>query len=169
MFYILCSYTFEVVPDSAIVTPIGCVGVRMTFANKRCINNQASVTLLSPKLESPPSFSYQGLTWKPYDVLCGPVKIKSLVDVTSQSLQFSLFHPFLVTRRPHVLWLQVNDLFSPEYNDISITADTSSAGTKRSGWRSGGPFQHRLRQQTDTSKSKPIPVQVGRMTSAVCM
>lgn len=132
----------------------------MTFANRRCINEQASISLLAPKLEPPPSFSYQGLNWKPYDVLCGPVRIKPLMDVTEQSLQLSLFHPSLVTRRPHVLWLEIKDFFTPEYNDISVTSDTSAAAAKRSGWRSGAPFQHRLRQQAESSKVKPIPVQV---------
>ena len=153
-------YTFELVPESAITTPIGCVSVSITFANRRCINELATVSLLSPKLEPPPSFSFQGLNWKPYDVLCGPVKLKPLIDVTGQSFQLSLFHPFLVTRRPHVLWLEFKDFFAVEYNDISVTADTSAAASKRSGWRSGGPFQHRLRQQTDPAKAKPIPLQV---------
>ena len=158
--FLHCRYTFELVPESAITTPIGCVNVSMTFANRRCINERATVSLLAPKLEPHPSFAYYGLTWKPYDILCGPVKLKPLINVTGQSLQLSLFHPFLVTRRPHVLWLEFRDFFAAEYNDISVTADTSSSASKRSGWRSGGPFQHRLRQQNDPTKVKPIPVQV---------
>ena len=153
-------YIFELVPESAITTPIGCVSVNMTFANRRCINERATISLLAPKLEPHPTFTYHGLAWKPYDVLCGPMKLKPLIDVTGQSLQLSLFHPFLVTRRPHVLWLELTDFFAAEYNDISVTADTSSSASKRSGWRSGGPFQHRLRQQADPSKVKPIPLQV---------
>ena len=154
---------FELVPDSAITTPIGCVSIGMTFSNRRCISEQATASLLVPKLEPPPSFTFQGLNWRPYDILCGPVKLKPLIDVTDQSLQFSLFHPFLVTRRPHILWLEIKDFFAAEYNDISVTTDTSAAAAKRSGWRSGGPFQHRLRQQPDPAKTKPIPVQVDVM------
>ena len=132
----------------------------MTFVNRRCINELATASLLTPKLEPLTPLSYHSINWKPYDVLCGPVKLKPLIDVTDQSLQFSLFHPFLVTRRPHALWLEIKDFFAPEYNDISVTADTSAAGAKRSGWRSGGPFQHRLRQQADPAKAKAIPIQV---------
>ena len=156
-------YVFELTPESAITTPIGCVNVSVTIANRRSLNDHATVSLLTPRLEHPPSFAYQVLNWKPYDVLCGPVKIKPLIDVTEQSLQFSLFHPFLVTRRPHVLWVELKDFFAHEYNDISVTTDNSSSASKRSGWKSGS---HRLRQQND-SKVKPIAVQVS--VRAVCL
>lgn len=160
-------YTFELVPESAVTTPIGCMSLSMTFANHRCINERATVTLMAPKLEPHPVFAYSELMWKPYDVLCGPVKLKPLIDVTGQSLQLSLFHPFLITRRPHVLWLEFRDFFAAEYNDISVTADTSSSGSKRSGWRSGGPLQHRLRQQNDPTKIKPVPVQVWHVSEVM--
>ena len=59
-----------------------------------------------------------------------------------------------------MLWLEIKDFFAAEYNDISLSADASASAGKRLGWRSGGPFQHRLRQQPDPAKTKPIPVQV---------
>ena len=154
----VCRYVFELVPESAPTTPIGCVNVEVTIANRRSINDLATVTLLAPKMEPPPSFSYQVLNWKPYDILCGPINIKPLIDVTEQSIQFSLFHPFLVTRRPRVLWLELKDFFAPEYNDISVMNDNSLTAPKRSGWRAGS---HRLRQ--NDSKVKPIPVQVSQL------
>ena len=84
-------HLFELVPELPSAS-IGCVSVKFCFANAQCLCENAAVSLLLPKWErldgGGERFRFKEVGLPPdAELLCGPVKLKTLVDVTGRSAQ----------------------------------------------------------------------------------
>lgn len=154
----LFRYQFELTPSpSCSQYPIASISVTLKFANTHCLSDHASLSLLLPRWTTPTSSSDQS----DCDVLLGPIKLKSLVDITGKSLSVVLCHPRLFVNAPPILWLVIEDLFASNYNEVSISAEplTDTTAT-RGAWRTKA-FRHHVKQPpSDQSKGKLVSVQV---------
>ncbi len=93
-------HLFELTPSHS-SAPIGCVTVTIGFANSQCISDSAVLYLLLPKRKCPGGvydrpegerFHFEESDLRvPSDAerLCGPIRIKPLIDVTGKSAQVS--------------------------------------------------------------------------------
>ena len=105
-------YSFELSPrappSGALPLPIGCISVLLSFPSARCLCDEATVSLLLPKRREkgvkgerrPQGGSEETLrSWLQHqggareqedaELLCGPVQLKPLVDITGCSVQVS--------------------------------------------------------------------------------
>lgn len=152
-------FTFELVLEPGTAVPVGCVSVRLTFANTQCISNEATISLSLPG-KGQQGEEEEELNSPAGRCLCGPVRLKSLVDVTEQSLQVFFSHPTLLDGGWQVLVLSLQRLFSSDYKDVSFVEGTlggMDAYSRRQAWRNR-TFRHHTQSQADQKVS--IPVQV---------
>lgn len=105
----LCSsqYSFELCPG-ALSLPIGCVSLLLSFPSAQCLCEEATISLLLPRRREkgvegegkPQGGSEETLrSWlhrqvrapeqEDAELLCGPVRLKPLVDITGCSVQVS--------------------------------------------------------------------------------
>lgn len=142
------------------VVPVGCVSVRLTFANTQCIGNEATISLSLPggmEMEN----DADSANSTPEQCLCGPIKLKPLADVTEQSLQIFLSHPALLNTRSRVLVLAIDHLFSSDYKEVSFVESVGGgldAYSRRQAWRNRA-FRHQAQSSSQDNKVT-IPVQV---------
>lgn len=169
---LLFRYEFELVINSLESSALGCISVRLTFANMRCINEHATMSLLLqhpvPRHGNDPDrMKTKGFSSLPQStgrrVLCGPVRLKPLIDVTEQSLQVLFSHPQMLSLQAQVLLVSVNDFFSSEYNMVSYYEDNvpvgGDAASRRQAWRNRAFRHHVYVSQSDTNKAA-FPVKV---------
>ena len=167
----LCRYEFELDISSLESSALGSVSVRLTFANVRCISEHATVSLLLPQpvprqMNNPNKLKagcLTGLSHIERKVLCGPVRLKPLIDVTEQSLQVLFSHPQLLSSQTRVLLVSVNDLFSSEYKLVSYYEDSvpaaGDAASRRQAWRNKA-FRHQVQVTHMDTKKAAFPVKV---------
>jgi len=140
--------------------PCGSVSVRLNFANKLCISEDATVSLLIPRW----SRDDQGNSSKPQrQVICGPVRLKPLIDVTEQSLQVVLVHPRLMAGSSRVLILTVDSLFSSQYNSVAYYEESVAGAndvSARRRWRDRA-FRHQVQTSGPEAAMGSFPVKVG--------
>ena len=154
-------YLFELFPaqhPSPYPSPVGSVSIKFSFTNAQCLSDKASVSLLLPKWDQPEGESPKHKEPLNAEPICGPVKLKPLVDVTGQSAQLCFCHPRLLSCKSAVFWLLIEDLFSSDYNDITAAGDPavtqSPSPHQRGNWRTRA-FRHHVPRSSD-SKMKPI-------------
>lgn len=147
------------------VVPVGCVSVKMTFANTQCISTQATISLALPGgMPKEENANSADLTQE--QQLCGPIKLKPLADVTEQSLQIFLSHPTLLHTRSRVLLVYIDCLFSSDYKDVSFVESVGGgqdAYSRRQAWRNRG-FRHQAQPSSQADSKVTIPVQVSVIT-----
>lgn len=97
-FFCCCSsaFHFEVSLDSS-CPALGCVSVRLCLPSARCLSDTATVSLLLPargeggRASTASGFRYGGhrgtTGYEGAKVLCGPIKLKPLVDITGCVVQ----------------------------------------------------------------------------------
>ena len=164
-------YEFEVAIDSTGASALGSVCVRLTFANMRCISSDATISLLVAHYPTK-SRRNNGIcnlskgeslsSGTDHHVLCGPVRLKPLIDVTEQSLQVVFVHPRLLDLPCRTLILAADNLFSSEYNSVAYYEDSVAGGgdaaSRRQAWRNRA-FRHQVHQSSaDTTGSFPVNV-----------
>lgn len=152
---------FELFPTSH--SSLSLVSIKFTFANSQCLCDEASVSLLLPRWEQ----SEGGTTEVPKhggslnaELICGPVRLKPLVDVTGQSAQVCFCHARLMTSKLTVLWLLTENLFSTEKNTGrpgDSTAVPTPAPRRRGSWHTRAFRHHVPRPSDSTSRTKSIP------------
>lgn len=125
-------FTFELSPRSS--SPIGCVAVRISFVHGHCLSNGASASLFMAEASVPLHGGRIERT-----ALCGPIRLKPLVNLTGQGVSLNLCSPLLMGHAHKVLWLELEGLFASDYNEISAAA----AAAKQSTPTSSGPHPHR--------------------------
>ena len=154
--------------DGPEVVPVGCVSVRLTFANTQCISDDASISLALPSA-TPAGVNTPGLDWQ----LCGPVRLKPLADVTEQALQVFLSHPALLTSQSRTLVLSIDHLFSSDYKEVSFVESAGGgldAYSRRQCWRTRAAYRYQPQAGSSQAENKvTIPVQVSVTFFNVCM
>ena len=162
-------YEFEVCVHPSEVRACGSVCVRLNFANKLCISDNATISLLVPRWS--PDTGSRGDSPKPWhQVICGPVRLKPLIDVTEQSLQVVLVHPRLMAGTSRVLILQVESLFSSQYNSVAYYEDSvagASDVSARRRWRDRA-FRHQVPASGSEAAVGSFPVKVGGWVTPCC-
>ena len=150
---------------------LGCVSIRLTFANVRCISELATMSLLVPH-ETGGQACISGewdMNGSPYlaygterKVLCGPVWLKPLIDITEQAVQVVFAHPQLHSQT-HILFVSVSHLFSSEYTDVSYYEDhvpaSGDLSSRRQAWRHRA-FRHQVQATQADSNKAAFPVKV---------
>ena len=153
---------FELFPaqhPSPYPSPIGSVSIKFSFTNAQCLSDKASVSLLLPKWDQPEGERPKHKGPINAEPICGPVKLKPLIDVTGQSAQVCFCHSRLLNCKSAVFWLLIEDLFSSDYNDITATGDPaitpSPSPHQRGNWRTRA-FRHHVPRSSDSNgKMKP--------------
>lgn len=142
---------------------MGCVSVRLTLPSSRCLSDTATVSLVLPPR--------QGLQGRENEenkekVLCGPIKLTSLVDVTGCIIQASFTHPLLLTSPlPQTLALKLEQLFASDYTKVAMAAAEAHImpEVKAVSLRRRGCIVHRSgtnrSQQSVNQKQRVIPDQ----------
>ncbi len=175
-------YEFEVAVGVSDTSVIGSVCVRLNFANKLCINEDATVSLVairwphntanSRRLKLKPSTESPDREALERHVICGPVRLKPLIDVTEQCVQVVLVHPNLMELGCGSLLVLIDSLFSSEYNSVSYYEDAVSGATdaasRRQAWRNRA-FRHQPHSCADaTMGSFPVKVQSTHSMHVLC-
>ncbi len=115
---------------------ISSVRIKLSFATPDCINDLGTVSLYlvrnPTKLLSTETMSagienindwFTNIT---YELLCGPVSMKTHVDISEQCIILSLAHPRLLQcEQQSIILLCFNDLFVSEYLEITEEATKS--------------------------------------------
>ncbi len=149
-------YKFEVIPTHSSDHPISSISVKLKFASAQCLSDTATLSLLRPRWTTP-SETDQSES----DALLGPIKLKSLVDITGKSLTIILAHPVLAVSTPPILWLVFEDLFGSNYSQVSVSTEPLTDPTAmRGSWRTKAFRQYVKQPTTDPSKTKVISIQV---------
>lgn len=145
--------------------PLGCVSIKLSFANACCISENATFSLFLPEVGTKKSASSaKSKETTPRKLLCGPMKLKPLISVTEQSLQLYLVHPLLLVSQTQVLLLTFEHLFPSEYKDIAVfevnAPGGSEANSRRQAWKHRA-FRHHVQQSLQSDSNKySVPVQV---------
>jgi hypothetical protein len=162
-------HTFELVLDPTDPTPIGNITASLSFANTNCILDSATVSLHRPKTETRTADSATPLGDD--TLLCGPIKLKPLINVTDQLIQVFFCHPALLHGRTRVVLIVFDDLFSSDYKEVSFVESSSStldALSRRQAWRNR-TFRHQAPQVSQSDSGKiAIPVQVHNGYGIIC-
>lgn len=155
-------HLFELFPTPR--SPLSLVSIKFVFANPQCLSDEASVSLLLPRWEQSQGGTADGPKHgEPpnAELVCGPVRLKPLVDVTGQSAQVCFCHARLMTSKLTVLWLLTENLFSTEHKNTARSGDSaavpSAAPHRGRTWHTRA-FRHHIHRPSDsTSKTKSIP------------
>lgn len=150
--------------------PLGCISVRLCLPSARCLSDTAAISLLLPSrvVEGSASGQFSRLECEDPQILCGPIMLKPLVDVTGCAVQVlfmwpfcsgilrvslltqvSFTHPLLLSPHPPLtLLLRLEQLFAVDYSEVVLTtaeahtpSNVKTGGLRRRGCivRHGGP------------------------------
>ena len=151
----------------------------MSFATANCIRSDATLSLYllrnpSEKISTRTSFAgseniedwCKGVT---AELLCGPVYVKSHIDITKQSLVVSFAHPnILLCDKTTVLLLCFECLFVSDYDEVlqeaikSLVDKTPEADTsvpQRTRVYSSVQSHRLLRKQPQSAKPLPVIIE----------